>query len=94
MEKEDLPCATCEGRCPELMPENAEAFELLQAGGTQLRVGGMGGVIGFDYNALALLADALGTDLSRALWRKVRAVEVVMRKQEAKRAEIERAKRS
>ena len=40
------------------MPENAEAWELLQAGATQLRMSGMGGPVGFDYNALALVAEA------------------------------------
>ena len=38
------------------MPENAAAWELLQAGATQLRMSGMGGPVGFDYSALALVA--------------------------------------
>ena len=40
------------------MPGNAAAWELLQAGATQLRMSGMGGPVGFDYNALALVAEA------------------------------------
>ena len=40
------------------MPENAAAWELLQAGATQLRMSGMGDPVGFDYNALALVAEA------------------------------------
>lgn len=68
------------------MPGNADAFELLQFGSTQLRVGGMGSVVGFDYNALALVADSLGVELTQAIWRKVRAVEVTMRKNETKGA--------
>ena len=50
------------------MPENAEAWELLQAGATQLRMSGMGGPVGFDYNALALVAEAFGIDLTCLLY--------------------------
>ena len=42
------------------MPDNAAAWELLQAGATQLRMSGMGGPVGFDYNALALVAEGAG----------------------------------
>ena len=52
------------------MPENAAAWELLQAGATQLRMSGMGGPVGFDYNALALVAEAFGIDLTPGMWRK------------------------
>ena len=69
------------------MPENAEVWELLQAAATQLRMSGMGGPIGFDYTALALVADSLGVDLTPGLWRKVRAVETVIRTISAKRAD-------
>ena len=69
------------------MPENAEAWELLQAAATQLRMSGMGGPIGFDYTALALVADSLGVDLTPGLWKKVRAVETVIRRNAAKQAE-------
>ena len=69
------------------MPENADAWELLQAGATQLRMSGMGGPVGFDYNALALVAEAFGIDLTPGMWRKVRAVEVVIRTNAAKRAD-------
>ena len=61
------------------MPDNADAWELLQAGATQLRMSGMGGPVGFDYNALAMLAETLGIDITPGLWRKVRAVETVIR---------------
>ena len=67
------------------MKENADVFELLQFGSTQLRVGGMGSVVGFDYNALAIVAESLGLQLTQAVWRKVRAVEVVMRQNETKK---------
>jgi hypothetical protein len=56
------------------MPGNAEAWEMLTLGGTQARIG-MGGFAGYDYLALARLADDMGIDTSPALWRKVRAVE-------------------
>lgn len=74
------------------MPGNADAWELLQAGATQLRVAGMGGTIGFDYVALALVAESLGIDTSPAIWRKVRAVEMVIRQNEAKRLDAEQAR--
>ena len=69
------------------MPDNAAAWELLQAGATQLRMSGIGGPIGFDYTALALVADSLGVDLTPGLWKKVRAVEPVIRRNAAKQAE-------
>ena len=75
------------------MPVNIDAWRLLQAGITQIRVAGMGGTIGFDYPALKLLADSMFIDTPEALWRKVRAVEVVIRKiesQERKRDEKRR----
>ena len=69
------------------MPDNADAWELLQAGATQLRMSGMGGPVGFDYNALEMLAETLGIDMSPGLWRKVRAVETVIRTIAAKQNE-------
>ena len=95
-------CATCRGLArnqhdpgrrrearalPDLMPDNAAAWELLQAGATQLRMSGMGGPVGFDYNALALVAEAFGIDLTPGMWRKVQAVETVIRRNAAKQAE-------
>lgn len=85
--RDDLDCEECEGRCPDLMPENAAAWELLQAGATQLRMSGMGGPVGFDYNALALVAEAFGIELTPGMWRKVQAVETVIRRNAAKQAE-------
>lgn len=55
------------------------------AGATQIRTG-FGGTIGFDYVALKTLADDFGFETSPAFWRKVRAVENVIRKNEAKAA--------
>lgn len=69
------------------MPENAAAWELLQACATQLRMSGMGSPVGFDYNALALVAEAFGIDLTPGMWRKVQAVEAIIRRNAAKRAE-------
>ena len=69
------------------MPENAAAWELLQACATQLRMSGMGSPVGFDYNALALVAEAFGIDLTPGMWRKVQAVETVVRRNAAKQIE-------
>ena len=57
-----------------------------------MRVGGMGSVIGYDYNALALLSNTMCIDLTPAIWRKVRAVETVIRRMA--KEEAERQKRS
>ena len=67
--RDDLDCEECEGRCPDLMPDNAAAWELLQAGATQLRMSGMGGPVGFDYNALALVAESFGIELTPGMCR-------------------------
>ena len=50
-----------------------------------MRVGGMGSVLGYDYNALALLAEAHGIDQTPALWKKIRTVEAVILKQQAEK---------
>ena len=44
----------------------------------------MGGTIGFDYVALKILADSMAIEMPEAMWRKVRAVENVIRQIEAK----------
>lgn len=85
-------CSTCEARCPDLMPANGDAWQVLQAGLTQVRVGGMGGTIGFDYVALKLIADSMFIELSQGFWKKTRAVENIIRKLENQRSE-ESAKR-
>lgn len=80
-----MDCSSCEGRCPDILDGNREAVELLQAGATQIRAGGMGGFIGFDWNVLRSLAEDYGFDTSPALWKKVRAVEGVIARNEAKK---------
>ena len=75
------------------MPENRDVWEVLQAGSTQIRVAGMGGTIGFDYNALARLADNFGVDTPRAFWKKIQAVEVVIRRNENKQREQDEQRR-
>ena len=67
------------------MDGNREAVELLQAGATQIRMGGMGGFVGFDWNALKTVAEDYGFDTSPALWKKVRAVEAVISRNEARK---------
>ena len=69
------------------MPGNAAAWELLQAGATQLRLSGLGGPGGVDYHALALVAEAFGIELTPGMWRKVQAVETVIRHNAANQAE-------
>jgi len=76
------------------MPGNYDAWRLLQAGVTQIRVAGMGGTIGFDYVALKILADSMCLDMPEALWRKVRAVENVIRKIESKQRKNDEAQRA
>ncbi len=53
----------------------------------------MGGTVGFDYVALKILADAMCIDSTQALWGKVRAVEGVIRRLEAKEMKEQSAKR-
>ena len=67
------------------MDGNREALELLQAGATQIRTGGMGGFIGFDWVALKQIASDYGFDTSPALWKKIRAVEAVVARNEARK---------
>lgn len=69
-----LNCAECEGRCPDLLPYNEEAWDLLIAGQTQMRTGGLG-VIGFDYLAIRYVASVIGVDITPSILRKVQAVE-------------------
>ena len=76
------------------MPENHDAWRLMQAGVTQVRVAGMGGTIGYDYVALQILADSMGIEMPEAMWRKVRAIENVVRKIEAKQRKIDESQRN
>ena len=72
------------------MDGNLEAVELLQAGATQIRTGGMGGFAGFDWVALKMVAEDYGFATSPALWKKIRAVEGVVATNEAKKIEKKR----
>ena len=54
----------------------------------------MGGTIGFDYVALKILAESMCIDTSEAIWKKVRAVENVIRKIEAKERRNDEARRN
>lgn len=67
-------CAACEGRCPELLPDNAPAWELWAAVQTQWRVG-MGGPIGLDYPAVWLVAETMGVEMHSANLGRIRALE-------------------
>lgn len=61
------------------MPENREAQMLVNASLGQRRVTGMGDVLGFDLNAVQIVARAHGITLTPAMLAKLRAVEGVMR---------------
>lgn len=52
----------------------------------------MGGTIGFDYVALKILADSMYIATPEAMWRKIRAVESVIRKIEAKERTIDESR--
>lgn len=80
-----MDCMSCEGRCPDMMDGNREAVELLQAGASQIRTGGMGGFVGYDWVALRSLAEDYGFSTSPALWKKIRAVEAVIARNEARK---------
>lgn len=54
----------------------------------------MGGVVGFDYVALARLADDLAVETPPAFWKKVRAVEVVMARAQRKQQERTAARKA
>jgi hypothetical protein len=56
------------------MPENREAFGIIMAGRTQMRVG-FGGFYGFDYQALQYVAELHGFDVDISTLRKIQAVE-------------------
>jgi hypothetical protein len=45
----------------------------------------MGGFIGYDWNALKAIAEDYGFDTSPALWKKVRVVEAVISRNEARK---------
>lgn len=51
--KAPTPCGTCPK--PTLMAENQIAWELFEDTTQQLRVGGMGGIFGFEFSALPVL---------------------------------------
>ena len=62
------------------------------AGSTQVR-SSFGGFVGYDYTALRVLAHDLGIRTTPGLWRKVQAVEMVLREvaeKQAKEAEKSR----
>jgi hypothetical protein len=60
------------------MPENREAQVLINASMWQIRVTGMGDVLGFDLNAVQIVAKAHGITLTPSILAKLRAVEGVM----------------
>lgn len=61
------------------------------AGSTQVR-SSFGGFVGYDYTALRVLAHDLSIPTTPGLWRKVQAVEMVIRQAAEKRQEAEKAR--
>jgi hypothetical protein len=70
-----IKCRTCEARCPEIMPENREVWQLWIYVNTQWRVSN-GGIVGLDYTAVFAIAEVYGIELTPALCRKIKALEI------------------
>lgn len=56
--KKRTPCGPCQK--PILLLENETAWMIFEATTTQLRIAGMGGVLGFDYSSLPFLFATYG----------------------------------
>ncbi len=77
-----IKCRTCEARCPEIMLENREIWQLWIYVNTQWRVSN-GGIVGLDYTAVFAIAEVYGIELTPALCRKIKALEIYeIRRQE------------
>jgi hypothetical protein len=73
----DTDCRICpNGSGPELIPENHDAVELMQAVLTQWRGAGFG-VIGLDYNTVYIEADRMEIDLTPCMMNKIRVLEML-----------------
>lgn len=57
------------------MPENLEAWQLWLAANTQWRIG-FGRTIGLDYTAVFAVAEVYGLEMTPALFRKIKALEM------------------
>lgn len=66
--KEEPPCDVCK---PFLMPENEEAMFIYNKAANQVRVAGMGDIVGLDYNALKFIMDLYGIGNQRECFEKV-----------------------
>jgi hypothetical protein len=67
-------CAKCEFRCPDLMPENRETWELWVTANTQWRMG-RNGPVGLDYPAIMSVCQVLFITMTPALLKKIRRLE-------------------
>ena len=70
-------CKDCQDHCPALMAENVAAWRLWGRVNTQWRVG-VGGVYGLDYNAVAVVAEIYGLEITPGLFEKLRVLEDVV----------------
>lgn len=68
-------CSTCDYRCPELLRENEDAWELWALSSTQWRATAFG-LIGLDYGAMFKLAEVYQIDVDPGLFAKVKMLEI------------------
>lgn len=75
-------CETCERRKPDLLESNEDAWELWEAVQTQWRASAFG-LIGLDYPAVFLVAQALGIKVTESVMDKIRLAEAEVLKQQS-----------
>lgn len=67
-------CQDCEARCPEILPENEEAWILWCRANTQWRTS-FSGLVGLDYTALEIIARTTGVSLTTDILEKIQILE-------------------
>jgi len=70
----DDECIECDFRCPDLIPENCEAWELWNTVNTQWRMG-RNGPVGLDYPAVMSVSQVLFIEITPAILHKIRKLE-------------------
>jgi hypothetical protein len=63
---------------PAITERAEEVLDIVSLARRQLRIGGMGGVIGLDWNAVARLADDAGQETDRWWWTLLSTVEAIL----------------
>lgn len=82
---EEKDCTSCEAKCPDLLPENEEAWELWNLAGTQWRVGFS--VVGMDFPAVFQIAELYGIEMTPCLFQKLKTLELATLKNQDNRRE-------